>query len=49
MTGAVASQMVTEAPNGHLRADGNRPRECIGIRELDCKADAPSRDESRAK
>ncbi len=23
--------------------------ECIGIRELDCKADTPSRDESRAK
>ncbi len=23
--------------------------ECIGIRELDCEADMPSRDESRAK
>ena len=23
--------------------------ECIGIRELDCEADTPSRDESRAK
>ena len=25
------------------------PVECIGIRELDCEADKPSRDESRAK
>ena len=25
MTGAVASQKVTEAPNGPLRPDGNRP------------------------
>jgi hypothetical protein len=49
LTGAVASQTVTEAPNGSLRADGNRPRECIGRRELDCEADAPSRGESRAK
>jgi len=49
LTGAVASQKVTEAPKGHLRADGNRPRECIGRRWLDCKANAPSRDESRAK
>jgi hypothetical protein len=49
LTGAVASQKVTEAPKGHLRADGNRPRECIGRRWLDCEANAPSRDESRAK
>ena len=25
LTGAVASQKVTEAPNGSLRPDGNRP------------------------
>ena len=49
LTGAVASQKVTEAPNGPLRADGNRPRERIGRRGLDCEADVPSRDESRAK
>jgi hypothetical protein len=49
LTGAVASQKVTEAPKGPLRADGNRPRECIGRRGLDCEANAPSRDESRAK
>jgi hypothetical protein len=49
LTGAVASQKVTEAPKGPLRADGNRPRACIGRRGLDCEADAPSRDESRAK
>ena len=49
LTGAVASQRVTEAPKGSLRADGNRPRERIGRWELDCEADAPSRDESRAK
>ncbi len=49
LTGAVASQRVTEAPKGPLRADGNRPRERIGTRGLDCEADAPSRDESRAK
>jgi hypothetical protein len=27
LTGAVASQKVTEAPNGPLRVDGNHPRE----------------------
>ena len=49
LTGAVASQKVTEAPNGPLRPDGNRPLACIGARGLDCEADEPSRDESRAK
>ena len=48
LTGAVASQSVTEAPNGSLRVDGHHPRECKGTRELDCEADGPSRDESRA-
>ena len=48
LTGAVASQRVTEAPKGSLRVDGHHPRECKGRRELDCEADEPSRDESRA-
>ena len=48
LTGAVASQSVTEAPNGSLRPDGNRPERARAARELDCEADKPSRDESRA-
>ncbi len=48
MTGAVASQNVTEAPNGPLSADGNRAKECKGTRGLDCEADVPSRWETRA-
>jgi hypothetical protein len=48
LTGAVASQRVTEAPNGSLRPDGNRPERVMAARELDCEADRPSRDESRA-
>ena len=48
LTGAVASQRVTEAPKGSLRVDGHHPVECKGRRELDCEADVPSRDESRA-
>ena len=48
MTGAVASQTVTEAPNGSLRPDGNRPERVKAARELDCEADMPSRGESRA-
>ena len=47
LTGAVASQRVTEALKGSLRVDGYHPQECKGTRELDCKADRPSRDESR--
>jgi Family of unknown function (DUF6467) len=48
LTGAVASQRVTEAPKGSLRVDGHHPRECKGRRELDCETDRSSRDESRA-
>jgi hypothetical protein len=48
LTGAVASQRVTEAPKGSLRVNGHHPLECKGRRELDCEADRPSRDESRA-
>ena len=47
LTGAVASQRVTEAPKGSLRVNGHHPVECKGRRELDCEADVPSRDESR--
>jgi hypothetical protein len=47
LTGAVASQTVTEALKGSLRVDGYHPYECKGTRELDCEADRPSRDESR--
>ena len=48
LTGAVASQKVTEAPQGSLSAVGNRAIECKGRRELDCETDGSSRDESRA-
>ena len=47
LTGAVASQRVTEALKGSLRVNGHHPEECKGRRELDCEADRPSRDESR--
>ena len=48
LTGAVASQTVTEAPKGSLSLDGNQALACNGVRELDCEADKPNRDESRA-
>ena len=48
MTGAVASESVTEAPNGPLRPNGNRPERAMAARELDCEADPPSREETRA-
>ena len=48
LTGAVASQRVTEAPKGSLRVDGHHPEECKGRRELDCETYRSSRDESRA-
>ena len=49
MTGAVASQKVTEAPKGPLRLDGNQPLSVLVYRGLDCEANKPSRGESRAK
>ena len=49
MTGAVASQKVTEAPKGPLRVDGNHPWSALAGRGLDCERDTSSRDESRAK
>ena len=48
LTGAVASQRVTEARKSRLRLDGNQFKECNGISLLDCKVDKPSRDESRS-
>ena len=48
LTGAVASQRVTEAPKGSLRSVRNRSLECKGKRELDCETDRSSRCESRA-
>ena len=48
LTGAVASQRVTEARKGRLGLDGNQFLECNGISLLDCKVDKPSRDESRS-
>ena len=47
LTGAVASQRVTEAPNGSLRMVGNHSLECKSRRELDCERDISSRYESR--
>ena len=48
LTGAVASQRVTEARDGRLRPVGNRLRECNGISPPDCETDKSSRDESRS-
>ena len=48
LTGAVASERVTEAPKGLLSMDGNHAVECKGRRRLDCERDISSRCESRA-
>ena len=48
LTGAVASQRVTEARDGGLRPVGNRLLECNGISPPDCETDKSSRDESRS-
>ena len=48
LTGAVASEKVTEAPKGLLSMVGNHALECKGIRGPDCETDMSSRDESRA-
>ena len=48
LTGAVASQNVTEASKGSLRLVGNQPLEYKGISDLDCESDGSSRCESRA-
>ncbi len=49
LTGAVASQKVTEAPKGSLRVDGNHPWRALAGRELDCKTNRSRRWETRAK
>ena len=49
LTGAVASERVSEALKGSLRMVGRKPfKECKGRRELDCDTDGWSRYESRA-
>jgi hypothetical protein len=48
LTGAVASQIVTEARNGRLNLVGNQILECNGISLPDCKTDKSSRYESRS-
>ena len=47
MTGAVASQRVTEAREGLLWAVGNRPSECKSISRPDCETYRSSRWETR--
>ena len=47
MTGAVASQNVTEARKGSLSTVGNRAKSVKAARELDCETDRSSRCESR--
>ena len=47
LTGAVASQIVTEARKGPLRTVGNRPFECKSTSGLDCETHESSRCESR--
>jgi hypothetical protein len=46
LTGAVASERVTEAREGSLSADDIRALECNGIREPDGETDGSSRHES---
>lgn len=48
LTGAVASQNVTEASKGSLRLVGNQLLEYKGRSDLDCESDGSSRCESRA-
>ena len=48
LTGAVASQSVTEAHDGKLRLVGNQLLECNGISLPDCESDKTNRDESRS-
>ena len=47
LTGAVASQNVTEARKGSLSTVGNRAKSVKAARELDCETDKSSRYESR--
>jgi hypothetical protein len=47
LTGAVASQNVTEARKGSLSTVGNRAQSVKAVRELNCETDTSSRCESR--
>ena len=46
LTGAVASERVTEALKGSLSTDGNRASECKRISEPNCETDGSSSNES---
>ena len=46
LTGAVASERVTEALKGWLSTDGNRALECKRISQPNCEGDGPSSNES---
>ena len=46
LTGAVASERVTEALKGLLSTDGNRAFECKRISKPNCEGDGPSSNES---
>ena len=46
LTGAVASQRVTEALKGWLSMDGNHASECKRKSQPDCENDGSSRNES---
>ena len=46
LTGAVASERVTEALKGSLSTDGNRAPECKRISEPNCDTDGWSSNES---
>ena len=46
LTGAVASERVTEALKGWLSTDGNRALECKRKSQPNCEGDGPSSNES---
>ena len=46
LTGAVASENVTEALKGWLSMDGNHVSECKRISQPNCEDDGPSSNES---
>ena len=46
LTGAVASERVTEALKGWLSTDGNRALECKRASQPNCEGDGPSSNES---
>ena len=48
LTGAVASQRVTEVREGLLALVGNQGMKCKGKRRLDCERDSAGRCESRS-